>query len=261
MCATNPANLILLELVTLMLRRVALVITDVSEELRASFMKGTRIGSAILVTLMIEALRSSETSVLIRVTRRNIPEDPILHSHRRENLKSYMDSMCFLCSRNWLYQYYSEWTGFTRTDVTRGQMACWVTFVREFLTSSGESVRHFSILFVRSLFTRWKVDSLVVRLECIFLKKENVHLTTCFGLFGHHHVFIKCICYIKKTGPSLWSSGQTSWLQTQWSRVRFPALPDFLSSSGSGTGSTHSREDKWGATWKRSSGSGLENWD
>jgi hypothetical protein len=51
--------------------------------------------------------------------------------------------------------------------------------------------------------------------------------------------------------PPLWSSGQSSWLQIQKSRIRFPALPDFLRYSGSGTGSTHPREYNWGATWKK----------
>jgi hypothetical protein len=98
-----------------MLRSVDLVRTDVSEELCASIIRVRRIGelgttlavtsnrrsvrrllvtasvvptSPILVTPMMEAQSSSETSILTRSTRHNIPVDGILHSHRRENLKS-----------------------------------------------------------------------------------------------------------------------------------------------------------------------------
>jgi hypothetical protein len=49
----------------------------------------------ILVTLMMETIRSYETSVLTRTKRRNILEVAILHSHRRENVKSYGDSFTF----------------------------------------------------------------------------------------------------------------------------------------------------------------------
>jgi hypothetical protein len=47
----------------------------------------------------MEALRSSETSVLTQATGRSIPEDGILHSHRRENLKFYIVCIVFSSSK------------------------------------------------------------------------------------------------------------------------------------------------------------------
>jgi hypothetical protein len=40
----------------------------------------------------MEAISSSETLVHIRSTQRHIPEDGFLHSHRYENLKSYIEN-------------------------------------------------------------------------------------------------------------------------------------------------------------------------
>jgi hypothetical protein len=56
------------------LRRVALTRTDVSEEHIASIIRVTRI-IELGTTLMMEAIRFSETSVLTRATRRLVPED------------------------------------------------------------------------------------------------------------------------------------------------------------------------------------------
>jgi hypothetical protein len=100
------------------LRRVALVRIDVSEERIAIIIRVARIGelealaitsnrstlrnasvdsyflgfpsSPILSILMTEAVSSFETSILRGVTRRHIPEDGIVPSHRRENFKSHI---------------------------------------------------------------------------------------------------------------------------------------------------------------------------
>jgi hypothetical protein len=120
-----------------MFHRVNLVRTDVSEERSASIIKVTRIGELgtklaitsnrrllqrkllvtvnvvliwpIILILMMEALRSSETSFLTITTLRNIPEDSILPNHCRENLKSYIQYRFYIIPRDilWINKSYS----------------------------------------------------------------------------------------------------------------------------------------------------------
>jgi hypothetical protein len=61
--------------------------------------------------------------------------------------------------------------------------------------------------------------------------------------------------------PPLWSSGQSSWPRIQKSGFDSQSYKIFLKNSESGIGSAQPREYNWGATWKKSSGSGIENRD
>jgi hypothetical protein len=99
-----------------MLRHVAVIRTDDSEETMDSFLRIERIierattleleflrsvlrllvtanfvhSSLILFSLMMEAIHFCRTSVLTRAKRRHIPENAILQSHRPENRKPYI---------------------------------------------------------------------------------------------------------------------------------------------------------------------------
>jgi translation elongation factor EF-G len=87
-----------------MWNRVGLLRVDVSEERVApvlqyytvSYRVSLVLARVISSTLKMKATRSSETSVHNKRTRCHIQEDSIPHSHRRENLKSYIVTVCLI---------------------------------------------------------------------------------------------------------------------------------------------------------------------
>jgi hypothetical protein len=88
------------------------MLTDVSEELTALI---------IIITLTMEAVSASETSVNIyQTTRCNIAKDSHLHARRRENLKS---RLFWCCSLNTSQDLSAE---LQATNVYEQQIAGWL---------------------------------------------------------------------------------------------------------------------------------------
>ena len=101
---------------------------------------------------------------------------------------------------------------------------------REF-TYFGSKFRSFNQSFVSSFIPFAASHVALKYFLCVILRQPSVQhkaIRYCPDMFQTIWLILK--------NYTLWSSGQSFWLQIHRSRVRFPALPDFLSSSGSGTG-------------------------
>ena len=97
---------------------------------------------------------------------------------------------------------------------------------------------------------QWKISSDIIGNrtcdlpECSLKQTRNTGWKYITELFLFSMLLINSSLIINLSIYALWSSGQSFWLQIQRSRVRSLTLPDFLNSSGSGTGSTQPREVK-----------------
>jgi hypothetical protein len=165
-----------------MLRCLALVRTDVSEELSNTILlllhSVCRLlvaacvvpCSPIFVTLMRKAPGSSETSVLTRAIRRNNPEDTILHSHRLENLKSYTTESLFEGIEYILYLVFLR--SWLRLLVTANvpSSPILVTLMMKAIHSSEATV------FIRGTCRNIPEDSI---LQCIFVYTRKSRLFPC----------------------------------------------------------------------------------
>jgi hypothetical protein len=126
------------------------------------------------------------------------------------------------------------------------------------------------------ILTKWHIDMCAVGHIWLYNNRKIFCLMCRANIFSERHqieighgasdsAFWKTtlfsIYWFYFNSPPLWSSGQSFWLQIQRSRVRFPALPDFLTIGCLERGPLSLVITTEELIEKRSSGSGLENRD
>ena len=101
----------------------------------------------------------------------------------------------------------------------------------EFLSHAPRGNLHVGIVYNGHSVRRYFFIGPCANGKVVLTREKDQHkpepcVCVCVCIYIYIYIYV-CVCVCVR--PPLWSSGQSFWLQIQRSRVRSPALPDFLS--------------------------------